>query len=84
MENAGSDKRSHSSDLPPPSHVEFRLNPQLEGLIELASPDGAYLVLEPDCEGAIVYTNFPRDLAIRMVVAIMGELRKWIDATERL
>lgn len=78
------DALTGDGDLPPPSHVEFRPNPQLEGLIELASPDGAYLVFEPDGEGAIVYTNFPRDLAIRMVVATMGEPRKWIDATERL
>jgi hypothetical protein len=29
-------------------------------------------------EGAIVYTNYPRDLAIKMVIATMGEALKWI------
>jgi hypothetical protein len=71
------------SDIPPLSHVEFRSKPELEGLVELTSPNGAYLVLEPDGEGVIAYTNLPRDLAIKMVVATMGEPLKWIDGDDR-
>jgi hypothetical protein len=51
-------------------------------MIDLAFPNGAYLVMEPDGEGAIVYTNWPRDLAIKMLVAAMGEPLKWINVTE--
>lgn len=60
------------SDVPPLTHVEFRSKPEFEAMVELASPNGAYLVLEPDGEGVIVYTNLPRDLVIKMVVATLG------------
>jgi hypothetical protein len=70
------------SDAPPLSHIEFRAKPELEGMSELASPNGAYLVMEPDGEGAIVYTNWPRDLAMKMLVAAVGEPLKWINVTE--
>lgn len=44
---------------------------QLQALIQLASPADAY-------------TNLSRGLAIKMVVATLGEPFKWIDRDDRV